>query len=84
MLALYMIILAIIVGGVASLGNMRSALLYVPVAGLGALFGALIAFGDVPFLVEHAYLNPFILSLLGSVSLVAVVRLYKAPGAPKR
>lgn len=76
MLGVYIIILAIIVGGVASKSNARSAFLYIPAAGLGAITGAFIAFGDVPFLVDNGFLNPFILSLFGSLTFVAILLLF--------
>jgi hypothetical protein len=77
MLGFYIIVLAILVGCLASKGNVRSALLYIPVAGLGAIAGAFIAFGDAPFLVDNGFLNPFLLSLLGSLIFVEALWVWK-------
>ncbi|MBI5353836.1 MAG: hypothetical protein HZB50_14430 [Chloroflexi bacterium] len=73
MLGFYIIILAIIVGGVASKGNARSAFLYIPVAGLGAIAGTFIGFGDASFIADNEFLSPLLLSLLGSLTSVAVL-----------
>ena len=70
MLAIYLLVIAGAVGTIASRGNGRLALLYVPVALVGALVGAFVAFGDVPFLLRYPAFNPFTLALLGSVGLV--------------
>ncbi len=83
MLGFYIIILAIIVGGVASQGNARSAFLYIPAAGLGAIVGAFTAFGDVPFLVDNGFLSPFLLSLLGSLICVALLLAWKKRGTKR-
>jgi hypothetical protein len=77
MLGFHIIILAMLVGGIASKGNARSAFLYIPVAGLGAIIGAFIAFGNVPFLVDNGFLNPFLSSLFGSLIFVTVSRALK-------
>ncbi len=46
---------------------------YVPVGIVGALVGALLSFGDAPFLMRYPYLNPWTLSVLGAVLLVTVL-----------
>ena len=40
---------------------------------VGAFVGALLSFGDAPFLMRHPYLNPWTLSVLGAVLLVTVL-----------
>ncbi len=45
------------------------------VSGLvGAFAAALLSFGDAPFLMRHAYLNPWTLSVAGAALLAAVAR----------
>lgn len=73
MLAIYLLVIAGTVGTIASRGNWRLALLYVPVALIGALLGAFAAFGDAPFLLRSPIFNPFTLALIGSVALVCGV-----------
>lgn len=70
MLAIYLFVIAVVVGGIASGQNWRLVLLYVPVAFVGALLGAFISFGDAPLLLRYPILNQFTLSLLGSIALV--------------
>ena len=70
MLAIYLLVIAAVVGSIASRGNGRLALLYLPVALAGALLGAFVAFGDAPFLLHYRVFNPYTLALLGSVTLV--------------
>ena len=70
MLAIYLFVIALAVGMIASRGNGRLALLYVPVALVGAFLGAFAAFGDAPFLLRYRIFNPFTLALLGAVVLV--------------
>ena len=70
MLALYVLVVGAVVGAIASRGNPRLALLYVPVAFLGALLGAVAGFGDAPFLLRYGFINPFTLALLGSALFV--------------
>ncbi len=84
MLVLYLAVVALIIGIIASGGNARTALVYVPAALLGALIGAFAAFGDVPFLLRHPFLNPFTLALVGSIGGVAVVWIWQQRGSPKR
>jgi len=69
-LAIYLFVIALAVGMIASRGNGRLALLYVPVALVGAFLGAFAAFGDAPFLLRYRIFNPFTLALLGAVVLV--------------
>ena len=73
MLALYVLVVGAVVGAIPSRGNPRLALLYVPVAFLGALLGAFAAFGDAPLLLRYPFLNPFTLALLGSALFVGGV-----------
>jgi hypothetical protein len=54
------------------------ALLYVPVALVGAFLGAFVAFGDGPFLRRYPVFNPFTLALLGSVALVCGAWLWRS------
>jgi hypothetical protein len=77
MLAIYLLVIAAAVGAIASRGNGRLALLYVPVALAGALLGAFVAFGDVPFLLRYPAFNSFTLALLGSVAVVCGVWLWR-------
>ena len=77
MLAIYLLVIAAVVGTIVSRGNRRLALLYVPVALVGALLGAFVAFGDAPFLLRYHIFNPFTLALLGSVALVCGVWLWR-------
>ena len=70
MLAIYVLVIAAVVGGIASKGNWRLLLLYVPLALVGALLGAFVAFGDVLFLARNRIFSPFTLAPLGSVALV--------------
>lgn len=78
MLAIYLLVVAAAVGAIASRGNGRLALLYVPVALIGALLGAFVALGDSPFLLRYPVLNPFTLALLGSVALVCGAWLWRS------
>ena len=77
MLAIYLLVISAAVGTIASRGNWRLALLYVPVAFFGALLGAFAAFGDAPFLLRYRIFNPFTLALLGSVALVCGAWLWR-------
>ncbi|MDX1440224.1 MAG: hypothetical protein R3284_10005 [Rubricoccaceae bacterium] len=77
MLAVYLLLIAAAVGWIASRGNLRLALLYVPVALVGALLGAFVAFDDAPFLLRYPVFNSFTLALLGSVALVCGVQLWQ-------
>ena len=72
MLALYVLVVGAVVGAIASRGNPRLALLYVPVAFLGALLGAFAAFGDAPFLLRYRFINPFHWHCWGLHCLLAV------------
>jgi len=76
-LATYLIFIAVAVGMIASRGNLRLAMLYVPVALIGALTGALVALGDAPFLMQYPILNSFTLALLCSVVVVSGVWLWR-------
>jgi len=78
-LAIYLLVIAVTVGTIASRGNWRLALLYVSVALVGALLGAFVAFGDAPFLLRYPIFNPFTLALLGSVTLVCGVWFLRRP-----
>jgi hypothetical protein len=84
MLILYLAVVALIVGMIASRSCGRSALVYVPTALLGALIGAFAAFGDVPFLLRHSLVNPFTLAPVGSVGVVTIVWAWHKRGTPKR
>jgi len=77
-LASYLLVIATAVGMLASRGNLRLAMLYVPVSLAGALLGAFFAFGDAPFLLRYPIVNPFTLALLGSVVLVGGVWLWRS------
>jgi hypothetical protein len=79
-LAVYLFVIAAVVGAIASRGDLRSALLYVPVALVGALLGAFAAFGDAPFLLRYPIFNPFTLGLAGSVELVCCVWFWRHRG----
>ena len=46
---------------------------YLPVGVVGALVGALLSFGDAPFLMRRPYLNLWTLSVLGAIFLVTVL-----------
>lgn len=76
MLAIYLLVIAAAVGTIASRGNRRLALLYVPLAFVGALLGAFVAFGDAPFLLRYRIFNPFTLALVGAVALVCGASLW--------
>jgi hypothetical protein len=76
-LAIYLLVIATAVGLIASRGNGRLALLYVPVALVGAFLGAFVAFGDAPFLLRNRMFNPFTLALLGSLALVFAAWLWR-------
>ena len=77
MLALYLLVVGVVVGAIASRGNLRLTLLYVPFATLGALLGAFAAFGDAPFLLHYRFIDPFTLALLGSAGLTWLVWLWR-------
>ena len=77
MLAIYLLLIAVAVGMVASRGSPRLAMLYVPVALVGALLGAFVAFGDTPFLLRYPIFNPFTLALLCAVAVVSGVWLWR-------
>ena len=77
MLAIYLLLIAVAVGMIASRGNSRLAMLYVPVALVGALLGAFAAFGDAPFLLRYPIFNPFTLAMLSSVTVVSGVWLWR-------
>jgi hypothetical protein len=76
-LAIYLLLIAVAVGMIASRGSPRLAMLYVPAALVGALFGAFVAFGDAPFLLRYPIFNPFTLALLCSVVVVSGVWLWR-------
>jgi hypothetical protein len=73
MLVIYLVVVGMIIGTIASGGRARTAVVYVPAALLGALLGAFAAFGDARFLLRHPLVNPFTLGLVGSVGVVAVL-----------
>jgi hypothetical protein len=79
-LAIYLLVIAVAVGFIASGGSGRLALLYVPVALVGAFLGAFVAFGDAPLLLRYRIFNPFTLALLGSVALVYGASLWRRHG----
>ena len=86
MLALYLVVVAILVGGIASRGNARSAFLYIPVALLGAIVGAFFALGDSPIFMSPIFMRfpaPFLLSLLCSVAFTAIVWVWQKRGAQR-
>ena len=83
MLAIYLVVVAILVGGIASRGNARSAFLYIPVALLGAIVGAFSALGNSPIFISPSFMRfpaPILLSLLGSVAFTAIVWVWKKRG----
>ena len=84
MLAIYLLVIAVVVGAIASRQNWRLALLYVPVAFVGALLGAFVAFGDAPFLLRYRIFNPFTLASLGSIVLVSCVWIWRHCGTTNR
>ena len=48
-------------------------LVYVPVGIVGAFVGALLTFGDAPFLMRHPSLNPWTVSVMGAALLVTAL-----------
>lgn len=84
MLAIYLLVIAVVVGAIASRQDWRTALVYVPVAFVGALLGAFVAFGDAPFLLRYRILNPFTLALLGSIALVSCAWIWRHRGTTSR
>ncbi len=48
-------------------------LIYVPVGIVGAFAGALLTFGDAPFLMRHPALNPWTGSVLAAACLVTTL-----------
>jgi len=77
MLILYIIVIGVMVGGLASHRNSRSALLYVPLAILGALMGAFATFGDASFLLRNQFFNPFTMPPLASAIIVGIAYVWK-------
>lgn len=73
-LVLHLLVTGAAVGVVASRPVSWKALIYVPVGIVGAFVGALLSFGDAPLLMRYPFLNPWTLSVLSAVIVVAVVR----------
>ena len=48
-------------------------LVYIPVGIIGAFIGALLTFGDAPFLMRHPSLNPWTVSVLAAACLVTAL-----------
>jgi hypothetical protein len=84
MLAIYVVLIAAALGTIASKGNRRLALLYVPVAFVGALLGALLGMGDAQVLLRYPILNPFTLALFGSLALVCGAWLWQRSRTSRR
>jgi hypothetical protein len=61
------------IGFVAARHASWKLLVYVPIGIAGALVGALLSFGDAPFLVRHPFLNPWTLSVTAAVLFVTVL-----------
>ena len=77
MLILYLLLIAFVVGGITAGRNLRRACMYIPLALLGAIAGAFLAFGDAPFLIRFPFLNQFTLSLTCAAILVVAVHAWK-------
>ena len=73
-LVLHLLVAGAAIGFVASRPVSWKALIYVPGGIVGAFVGALLSFGDAPLLMRYPFLNPWTLSVLSAVIVVAVVR----------
>ena len=73
-LVLHLLVAGAAIGFVASRPVSWKALIYVPVGIVAAFVGALLSFGDAPLLMRYPVLNPWTLSVLSAVIVVAVVR----------
>ena len=61
------------IGLVAACHLSWKVLVYVPIGIVGAFVGALLSFGDAPFLMRYPFLNPWTLSVLAAVLLVTAL-----------
>ena len=61
------------IGFVAARHVSWKVLVYVPIGIAGAFVGALLSFGDAPFLMRHPSLNPWTLSVMAAVLLVTAL-----------
>ena len=65
--------------GIVAAGHVRwMVAVYVPIGILGAFVGALLSFGDAPFLIRYPYLNPWTLSILGAMIFVTLLGMVDA------
>jgi hypothetical protein len=63
------------IGFVAARHVSWKVLVYVPIGIAGAFVGALLSFGDAPFLMRHPSLNPWTLSVVAALLLVMALAL---------
>ena len=73
MMLIYVILVGSIIGFIVSHQCGGKMQVYAPVGVVGAFIGALLSFGDDPFLIRHPYLNPWTLSVIASALLVTFV-----------
>ena len=72
MILFYIILVGSIIGLIPSRQSNGKRFVYVPISVVGALVGALLSFGDAPFLMNHPYLNPWTLAIIISTLLVTI------------
>lgn len=67
---LHVLVAGAAIGFVAARHVGWKVLVYVPIGIVGAFVGALLSFGDAPFLIRYPVLNPWTLSVLAAVLFV--------------
>ena len=70
---LHVLVAGTVIGLVAAQRLSWKLLVYVPVGIIGAFGGALLTFGDAPFLMRHPSLNPWTASVMAAACLVTAV-----------
>ena len=69
----HVLVAGTVIGLVAAQRLSWKVLVYVPVGIIGAFGGALLTFGDAPFLMRHPSLNPWTSSVMAATCLVTAV-----------
>ena len=81
MLIIYILVVGIAVGYVASLRKTRfPSIIYIPIAFLGALIGAFLSFGDAPLYLKYPILNIWTIPAAFSIVFALVTMLADRSG----